>query len=174
MIDLMKIEKDIEHSKFGRKVGGFFSEFWAFAAKGNAIQLAIGVVLGGAFGAIVNSLVNNIITPFIQLATGTVNFNSWGYTLRPAMQTASGTTTPAVVIGYGPLIQAIINFLIVGLSIFLIFKLMQSLIKSVQRKEASQPPAPPVSTEEKLLSEIRDLLSAQVHQKGNDSSEKQQ
>lgn len=147
-----------------KKVSGFFSEFWAFAAKGNAIQLAIGVVLGGAFGAIVTALVNNIITPFITLATHNVDFGSWGYTLRPAM-TTNGSTTPAVIIGYGPLLQAVINFLIVGLSIFLIFKLMQGIVKRVQRHEAEQPPAPPVSTEEKLLSEIRDLLKEQVNSK---------
>lgn len=166
MIDFMEVEKDIEKasSRVGRRVGGFFSEFWSFAAKGNAIQLAIGVVLGASFGAIVNALVNNIITPFITLATHNVDFASLGYTLRPAV-TMNGTTTPAVVVGYGSLVQALMNFLIVGLSIFIIFKLMQGLIKSVQHKEAEQPPAPPVSTEEKLLCEIRDLLKEQVERR---------
>ena len=142
------------------KVGGFFSEFWAFAAKGNAIQLAIGVVLGASFGAIVTALVNDIITPFITLATHNVDFNSLGYTLRPAM-TMNGTTTPAVVVGYGPLIQAVINFLIVGLSIFLMFKLFQGIVKRFQHQEAEKPVERAVSTEEKLLSEIRDLLKEQ-------------
>src|ERR1700722_13001168 len=164
MIDFMEMERNVEHSKFGTRVGGFFNEFWAFAAKGNAIQLAIGVVLGASFGAIVTALVNDIITPFITLATKGVDFASWGYTLRPAM-TLDGTTTPAVVVGYGPLLQAVINFLIVGLSIFLIFKLMQGVIKRVQHREAEQPPAPAVSTEEKLLSEIRDLLKEQVQER---------
>jgi large conductance mechanosensitive channel len=149
----------IDFMSFKGEVGGFFSEFWKFAAKGNAIQLAIGVVLGSSFGAIVNSLVNNIITPFISLLTGNVNFASLGYTLRPA-STMSGTTTPALVIGYGTLIQAIINFLIVGLSIFLIFKLLQGVIKRFQHQEAQTPPSPPVSNEEKLLVEIRDILKA--------------
>ena len=151
-----------------KSIGGFFSEFWTFAAKGNAIQLAIAVVLGGAFSAVVNSIVNNIITPFITLATHNVDFNSWGYTLRPS-EMLNGTTTPAVVVGYGPLIQAIINFLIVGLSIFIIYKLLSGAVKRMQHKEeAEQKAAPPdpVSTQEKLLSEIRDLLKEQV-QKNN-------
>lgn len=165
----MEIEKDIDYSasSFRKKVGGFFSEFWAFAAKGNAIQLAVAVVVGGAFSAIVNSLVNNIITPFITLATHNVDFSSLGYTLRPA-ETMNGTTTPAVVVGYGPLLQAVINFLIVGLSIFIIYKLVSGAVKRMQRREeAEQKAAPPdpVSTEEKLLCEIRDLLKEQVNSK---------
>ncbi|HTR18925.1 MAG TPA: large conductance mechanosensitive channel protein MscL [Candidatus Paceibacterota bacterium] len=150
--------------RVGNKIGGFFSEFWAFAAKGNAIQLAIGVVLGSSFGAIVNSLVNNIITPFISLLTGNVNFGALGYTIRSAT-TVNGTTTPALVIGYGALIQATINFLIVGLSIFLIFKLLQGVIKRFQHQEAQTPPSPPTSNEEKLLVEIRDILKSQSQQK---------
>jgi large conductance mechanosensitive channel len=142
------------------RMGGFFTEFWEFAAKGNAIQLAIGVVLGASFGAIITALVNDIITPFITLATHNVDFGSWGYTLRPA-QTMSGTTTPALIVGYGPLLQAVINFLIVGLSIFLIFKLFKGVAKRLQHREAEKPAEPPVSTEEKLLSEIRDLLKEQ-------------
>ena len=159
----MEIEKDIEYGKtsVGKRVSGFFSECWAFAAKGNAIQLAIGVVLGASFGAIVTALVNNIITPFITLATHNADLASWGYTLRPA-QVMNGTTTPAVIVGYGPLLQAVINFLIVGLSIFLIFKLFQGVVKRFQHQEAEKPLEPPVSTEEKLLSEIRDLLREQT------------
>jgi large conductance mechanosensitive channel len=164
MIDFMEMERNVEHSKFGTRVGGFFSEFWAFAAKGNAIQLAIGVVLGASFGAIVTALVNDIITPFITLATHNVDFASWGYTLRP-VETMNGTTTPALIVGYGPLLQAVINFLIVGLSIFLIFKLFQGVAKRFQHQEAEKPVEPAVSTEEKLLSEIRDLLKEQTQQR---------
>ena len=164
MIDFMSIKEDVERTTVAKRVGGFFHEFWTFAAKGNAIQLAIGVVLGASFGAVVTALVNDIITPFITLATHNVDFSSLGYTLRPAL-TMNGTTTPAVVVGYGPLIQAVINFLIVGLSIFLIFKLAQGTMHRFQRQEAQKPPAPPVSNEEKLLSEIRDLLKEQVNSK---------
>ena len=154
----------IDFMSMNERVGGFFSEFWTFAAKGNAIQLAIGVVLGSSFGLIVSSLVNNIITPFISLLTGNVNFGSLGYTLRPANVVGS-TTTPALVVGYGTLIQSVINFLIVGLSIFLIFKLMQGVIKRFQHQEAQAPVTPPTSNEEKLLVEIRDILKSQTQQK---------
>lgn len=143
------------------RVSGFFSEFWAFAAKGNAIQLAVAVVVGGAFSAIVNSLVNDIITPFITLSTHNADFSTWGYTIRPA-EAIDGTTTPAVVVGYGHLIQVTINFLIVALSIFLIFKLFSMIAKRIKRKqETGQAPPPEPSPEEKLLTEIRDILKKQ-------------
>jgi large conductance mechanosensitive channel len=164
MIDFMETEQKVQRSRIGSSVGGFFSEFWAFAAKGNAIQLAVAVVVGGAFSAVVNSLVNDIITPFISLATGNVDFSTWGYTIRPAA-TLNGTTTPALVVGYGHLIQVTINFLIVGLSIFIIFKLLSGAVKRLQHKEEQEQkaaPPEPVSTEEKLLSEIRDLLKEQT------------
>jgi large conductance mechanosensitive channel len=144
-------------------VGGFFSEFWKFAAKGNAIQLAVAVVVGGAFGGIVNSLVTDIITPFLSLLTNNVNFSAWEYVIRPAV-VIDGTTTPALVVGYGHLLQATINFFIVGLSIFLIFKLFSRVIERLQKREEEEEKAAPpiaISTEEKLLSEIRDLLKEQ-------------
>ena len=143
--------------QFEQAAGGFFSEFWKFAAKGNAIQLAVAVVVGSAFGAIVNSLVADIITPFLSLATGNVNFSAWSFTLREA-QVLNGTTTPALMVNYGHLLQATINFLIVGLSIFLIFKLLQGAVQRMQKKEAEKPAEPPTSNEEKLLTEIRDIL----------------
>jgi large conductance mechanosensitive channel len=143
--------------QFEQAAGGFFSEFWKFAAKGNAIQLAVAVVLGNAFGAIVNSLVNDIITPFITLSTGNVDFNAWSFALREP-RIINGTTTPALMINYGHLLQAIINFLIVGLSIFIIFKLLQGAVQRMQKKEAEKPAEPPTSNEEKLLVEIRDIL----------------
>jgi large conductance mechanosensitive channel len=133
------------------KAGGFFKEFWKFAAKGNAVQLAVAVVLGTAFGAIVNSLVADIIMPLLSLATNNVDFSMWSYTLREG-----------VVIGYGRLIQASINFLVVGLSIFVIFKMFSGVAKRLRRKEAEEP-AVAVTTEEKLLSEIRDLLKEQAN-----------
>ncbi len=151
-------EKKLD-GRMASTVGGFFSEFWKFAAKGNAIQLAVAVVLGSAFGAIVNSLVSDIITPFISLATGNVNFNTLAYTIRPAT-VLNGTTTPPLVIGYGHVIQASINFLIVGLSIFIIFKMFQGVAQRFQKSEAEKPSEPPVSNEEKILAEIRDILRA--------------
>lgn len=135
-----------------QRVGGFFSEFWKFAAKGNAIQLAVAVVIGGAFGAIVNSLVADIITPFIALVTNSVDISALSLTLREE---------PALIIGYGKLLQASLNFLIVGLAIFGLFKVFSGVLARFQKKEEEAPPTP-VSTEEKLLCEIRDLLKEQV------------
>lgn len=134
--------------RVGRQVGGFFSEFWKFASKGNAIQLAVAVVIGGAFGAIVNSLVADIITPFISLITNSVDISALSWTLRD---------DPALVIGYGKLLQATLNFLIVGLAIFGLFKIFQGVIQRFQKKEEDAPPAV-VSDEAKLLSDIKDIL----------------
>lgn len=146
-----------------QRVEGFFTEFWKFAAKGNAMQLAVAVVLGTAFGAIVNSLVNDIIMPFIGLATNDVDFSAWAVTIRQPT-VINGTTTPALVIGYGHLIQASVNFFVIGISIFVIFKLFSGVSRRVRRKEQAEPPVP-VSTQEKLLGEIRDLLKAQKEEK---------
>lgn len=158
------VEEKIEKSPAAKRIGGFFSEFWSFASKGNALQLAVAVVLGNAFGAIVNALVNDIITPFISLGTNNVDFSHWGYVIRPA-QSLGSTSTPPLVVGYGHLIQATINFFIVGLSIFIVFKLFSKMFERLQRRqneaEKAAPPDP-ISTEEKLLSEIRDILKTQT------------
>lgn len=136
--------KDLE-----KKAGGFFKEFWKFAAKGNAVQLAVAVVLGTAFGAIVNSLVADILMPLLSLATNNVDFTTWSYTLRPDL-----------VIGYGKLLQATINFLVIGLSIFLIFKMFSGVMRRFKKEEAEEPVVPS-NAQEKLLCEIRDLLKEQ-------------
>jgi large conductance mechanosensitive channel len=144
------------------RVAGFFNEFWKFAAKGNAVQLAVAVVLGGAFGAIVNSLLTDIITPLLSLATNNVDFSKWGLVIRgEGVDAATGGNIPPLIIGYGHLIQATLNFFVVGLSIFLIFKLFQGVMLRFQKREAEAPPTPPVSNEEKLLVEIRDILKEQ-------------
>lgn len=129
-----------------KRAEGFFKEFWKFAAKGNAVQLAVAVVLGTAFGAIVNSLVADIIMPLLSLATNNVDFTNWSYMLRPG-----------VVIGYGHLLQATINFFVIGLSIFLMFKMLTGVMRRFRREEAEEPVVP-TTAQEKLLSEIRDLL----------------
>lgn len=140
-----------------RGVGGFFEEFWKFAAKGNAIQLAFAVVIGTAFSAVVNSIVTDFVTPFISLLTGNVNFSKWEYVLRDAT-TINGTEAAPLVIAYGHFLQVTLNFLIVGLSIFVIYKLLSGAFSRFQKKEAEKPAEPPTSNEEKLLTEIRDLL----------------
>ena len=148
--------------RFVRNAEGFVGEFWKFAAKGNMFDLAVGVVLGTAFGAIIMSLVKDIITPLISLLTSNTNFSTWTYTLRGATMD-NGAEVPALVIGYGNLMQVTLNFFVVGISIFVFYKLFMNLRKRLERKESQEPPQPPVSTEEKLLSEIRDILKEQTH-----------
>lgn len=127
---------------------GFWNEFKSFAVKGNAFDLAVAVVIGNAFSAVVNSLVGDIITPFIGLLTNNVDFKNLAWSPHAG-----------VVLKYGSLIQAIINFFLISLSIFLIFKLVSSTRKSLFREEKKDPPPPEQKpAEERLLEEIRDLL----------------
>ncbi len=131
-------------------------EFRDFAMRGNVVDLAIGVIIGGAFGLIVNSLVADVFMPIIGVATGGVNFADLGYQLKAATVDAAGKEVPAVVIAYGKFIQFTINFLIVAFAMFMVVKGMNRM----KKKQAEAPPAPPVPTaEEKLLVEIRDLLA---------------
>lgn len=127
-------------------------EFKTFAMKGNVVDLAVGVVIGGAFGAIVTSLVGDLIMPVVGLLTGGIDFSKAAIVLKEA--SADGKT-PAVLFGYGKFIQTCVNFLIVAFAIFLLVKGMNA----AKKKEAALPPPPPApSNEEKLLAEIRDLL----------------
>ena len=131
-------------------------EFREFAMRGNVVDLAIGVIIGGAFGLIVNSLVADIFMPIIGVVTGGVNFADLAYELKAATCNAAGEPVPAVVIAYGKFIQFTINFLIVAFAMFMVVKGMNRM----KKKEVEAPAAPPVPTaEEKLLVEIRDLLA---------------
>ena len=131
-----------------------FKEFREFIARGNVIDLAVGVIIGGAFGAIVKSLVDQVIMPPIGLLTSGVDFSKLEWVLKPADAVAK---KPAVAIGYGLFINACIQFLIVAFVIFLMVK----AINSMRREEAAAPPADPAPTPtEALLTEIRDLLKA--------------
>ena len=123
-------------------------EFKEFAIKGNVIDLAVGVVIGGAFSKIVSSLVNDVIMPITGVLTGGVNFTY----LKVVIKEPTGTF-PAITINYGNFIQNIIDFLIVSFSIFLFIKLINKLKKENPPKEKSEQPADIV-----LLKEIRDLL----------------
>jgi large conductance mechanosensitive channel len=132
---------------------GIINEFKEFAVKGNAIDLAVGVVIGAAFGKIVTSLVNDVIMPPIGMLVGGVDFSYLALTLREKTDTA-----PAIVMKYGVFINTIIDFLIVALAIFALVKGINTLRRS-KEKEEEAPAAPPEPTrEEVLLAEIRDAL----------------
>ncbi|HXQ10575.1 MAG TPA: large-conductance mechanosensitive channel protein MscL [Caulobacteraceae bacterium] len=131
-----------------------FKEFREFIARGNVMDLAVGVIIGGAFGAIVKSLVDQVIMPPIGLVTGGVDFAAMKLVLKgadPAKKAAE------VAIGYGAFINTVIDFLIVAFVIFLLVK----AINSIKREEAAAEAPPPGPTPtETLLTEIRDLLKA--------------
>ena len=125
-------------------------EFKEFALKGNVVDLAVGVIIGGAFGKIVTSLVNDIMMPLIGMVAGGINFKELRLVLKPASENAA-----EVAFRYGAFIQTVVDFLIIAVSVFAFVKLL-SVFK---KKEAAKPaPAPAPSAEEVLLTEIRDLL----------------
>jgi large conductance mechanosensitive channel len=132
-------------------------EFKEFISRGNVVDLAVGVIIGGAFGAIVGSLVKDVVMPPISYMMSGVDVSSWKATIAPAVLDAAGKVTkPEVAVTYGNFLQATLNFLIIALVIFLAVK----AINSFKRKEAEAPAAPPEPTaQEKLLMEIRDLLA---------------
>lgn len=128
-------------------------EFKTFALKGNVVDMAVGVIIGGAFGKIVSSLVSDVIMPPIGLLVGGVNFTELSIVMKEAVG-----DVPAVTLNYGNFIQVVFDFLIVAFAIFMMVKGMNSLKKREDDKAAA-PPAPPApSKEELLLTEIRDLL----------------
>ena len=128
----------------------FIEEFKAFAMRGNVLDMAVGVVIGGAFGKITTSLVNDIIMPVVSLLTNGIDFSQWKLVLQQAVVTAAGEVqTPEVAINFGNLIAVVLDFLIIA------------FVNRLHRKaeEPAPEPAPPEpSAEEKLLTEIRDLL----------------
>ncbi len=127
-------------------------EFKEFAMRGNVVDMAVGIVIGGAFGKIVSSFVKDVIMPPIGILLGGVNFSNLAITLKDA-----AGKTPAVVIKYGVFINTVIDFLIVALAIFMVIKAMNSLKK---KEESAPEPEPKPSREEVLLTEIRDVLKA--------------
>jgi large conductance mechanosensitive channel len=130
-------------------------EFKAFAMRGNVLDMAVGIIIGGAFGAIVSSLVNNVLMPPLGLLLGKVDFKDLAITLKEATVNAAGQEVPAVTLGYGIFLNNIITFLIVAFAVFMLIK----AINSLHKKEAAAPAPPPAPTkQEVLLEEIRDLL----------------
>ncbi len=138
----------------------FFNEFKTFAMRGNVIDLAVGVVIGGAFGKITTSIVNDIIMPFISMLTGGINFADWKWVLKEAVVNAEGVIDPAteVAIKYGNTIAIILDFIIIAFAVFCLVKAINSLHRKKEEPAPEPAPEPEPSAEEKLLGEIRDLL----------------
>ena len=131
-------------------------EFKAFALKGNVMDMAVGVIIGGAFGKIVTSVVNDVLMPPIGLLVGNTNFSDLSVVLNPG-KVAEGAEP--VLWKYGAFIQTCIDFLILALCVFMLVKGMNALMNMKKKEEAAAPaPAPAPSKEELLLTEIRDLL----------------
>jgi large conductance mechanosensitive channel len=132
-------------------------EFRDFIARGNVVDLAVGVIIGGAFGAIVKSLVDQVVMPPIGLLTSGVDFSKLEWVLRP--DDPKTAKNELVAIQYGAFLNTVIQFLIVAMVVFLIVKLVNSLRRSQAKEEAAAAPPAPTATEA-LLAEIRDLLKS--------------
>ena len=136
----------------------FMEEFKAFAMRGNVIDLAVGVVIGGAFGKITTSVVNDIIMPAVSMLTGGINFSEWKLVLKEAVLDEAGAEVAAAIsINYGNLISVILDFIIIAFAVFCMVKGINKLYKKPEEAPAEEP-VPEPSAEEKLLTEIRDLL----------------
>ncbi len=136
---------------------GFVKEFKEFAMKGNVMDMAVGVIIGGAFGKIVSSLVSDVIMPLISVATGGISFVDMFVNLSDDTKyktLAEAQEAGASVFAYGQFIQNIIDFIIIALCIFLMIKAMNKM----KKEKPAEPEAPKGPTQEELLAEIRDLL----------------
>ncbi len=132
-------------------------EFKEFAIKGNAVDMAVGVIIGGAFGKIVSSIVDDIIMPPIGWLIGGVNFTDLKYTL-PQIEIPGVTAAAPATINYGNFLQTLLNFFIIAFCVFMMVKGINKLSKKKEEEPAAPAPDPEPTNEEKLLSEIRDLL----------------
>ena len=148
------------------KAKGFMGEFKAFIARGNVLDMAVGVIIGGAFGKISTSLVDDVIMPLISVLTGGVDFSNWKIVLKAAVAGADGAidASTEIAIRYGAFLATILDFLIIAFAVFLMLKAINGFHDKLKKAEEEAPtkePAPPEpSNEEKLLTEIRDLLKA--------------
>ena len=141
----------------------FFEDFKAFAMKGNVVDMAVGVVVGGAFGKIVSSFVADIITPLLGILLGKVSFTDLKWVITPAVLDEAGNVVEAeLALTYGNFIQQVIDFLIIALSIFVVLRVIMALKSKFEKKQeeiVEEAPAEPVPSEELVtLREIRDLL----------------
>ena len=143
----------------------FFEEFKTFAMRGNVVDMAVGVVIGGAFGKISTSIVNDIIMPVVSMITGGIDFTAWKLVLKEAVMEmgADGVLVekvPEVAIKFGSTIAVIVDFIIVAFAVFCMIKFLNNLHRKKEEPapEPEAPAEPEPSSEEKLLMEIRDLL----------------
>ena len=145
------------------KTSGFMAEFKQSIARGNVMDMAVGVIIGGAFGKISTSLVNDVIMPAVSMLTGGVDFSNWKIVLKQAVAGADGVidASTEVAIRYGSFLATIIDFLIIAFAVFCLIKFLNSLHRKKEEAPAAPPAPPEPSAEEKLLTEIRDLLKEQ-------------
>lgn len=144
------------HKNETKEVMSFLKEFKTFAMRGNVVDMAVGIIIGGAFGKIVSSLVSDIIMPPIGLLIGGVRFQNLKIILKHAhTDMATGKATEAVSINYGNFINTALDFIIIAFAIFMLVKFINSLRK---KEEAKPTPPPAPSKEEQLLTQIRDIL----------------
>ena len=141
----------------------FFSEFKTFIMRGNVVDMAVGVVVGGAFGKIVSSFVADIITPLLGILLGKVSFTDLKWVITPAVLDEAGNVVEAeLALTYGNFIQQVIDFLIIALSIFVVLRVIMALKSKFEKKQeevVEEVPAEPVPSDELVtLREIRDLL----------------
>ena len=141
-------------------MGKFLQDFKEFALKGNVVDMAVGVIVGGAFGKIVSSLVNDILMPIISLCTGGDGYKNLKYVITEASPAGAdgAAAIEEVAINYGLFIQNIVDFIIIAFSIFVALRVMMKF----KKKEEEAPAAPEPTAEEKLLVEIRDLLKEEA------------
>ena len=137
---------------------GFFGEFKEFIARGNVMDMAVGVIIGGAFGKISTSLVNDVIMPGISMLTGGVEFSGWKLVLKEAVIENGEEIAAAVSINYGNFLATILDFLIIAFAVFCLIKGINTLHRKKEEPAPEPAPEPEPSAEEKLLTEIRDLL----------------
>ncbi|XLS29103.1 large-conductance mechanosensitive channel protein MscL [Flavobacteriaceae bacterium M23B6Z8] len=136
---------------------GFFKDFKSFLLKGDIVNLATAVIVGGAFGKIVTSFTNDVLMPPIGVLLGGVDFAELKLVVQEATTNAAGEEVAAVTINYGSFIQTVIDFIIIGFCIFMVLKAYEK----TQKKEEEAPAAPAGPTQEELLADIRDLLKQQ-------------
>lgn len=137
-------------------MGKFLQEFKQFAMRGNVVDMAVGIIIGGAFGKIVSSVVADIIMPAVGILIGGVNFTDLKIVLKQAVMQGDKVITPAVTINYGNFIQVTLDFIIIAFAIFMMVKGMNALNKKKTEEAPAAPPTPPADVQ--LLTEIRDLL----------------